>query len=173
MKPVWRTILPWLILLFSFAVPALFYNSIPSEVLIVRSFFSDEATFAPKNLFTVFRVPLIELVCAAAFEIMRRKTENVDADYHSMWFILLYTVAAKSLLQAFEIIAPRSYADTFFYLTLAVVLVGISAAIFKGRRFFREFFGGKLKFTLTEKAIFAIILVAYLGLAIVPILVFK
>jgi hypothetical protein len=164
--------IPWLILLLPFVIPALFYNSISNEVLIVRSFFSDEATFAPKTLFTVFRVPLIEITCAAAIDLMRRKYAD-NADYYAMWNILLYTVALKSLLQAFEIVSPRELANDFFYLTLGVVLTGIIPALFKGRRFFTELFRGKEKFSVAETAILIFILISYLGLAIVPIYVFQ
>jgi len=162
-------IMPWFVLLLSFIVLAFFYNSIPNKVLIARSFFGDEATLAPKTLFTVFRVPLIEIICAAAIEVMRQKFANVNADYYSMWNILLYTVSIKSLLQACEIVSSNSL---FYYLTLGVVIIGIILAIFKGRKFFSNFFRGDFKFSGAERAIFVIILIAYLGLAIVPIFVF-
>jgi len=172
MKNVLQNI-PWLILLLPFVIVAYFYNSLPNEVLIARSFFSDDATHAPKTLFTAFRVPLIEIVCAAAIEIMRRKSANENADYYRMWSILLYTVALKSLLQAFEIVSPRELAGDFFYATLGVVVVGIFLALFKGRKFFTDLFSGKQEFSGAEKAIFAVILIAYLGLAIVPIYIFQ
>ena len=112
MKTAFR-IIPWLILLIPFAVLALFYASLPNGILITRSFFGNEAVIASKSLFTVFRVPLIEIVCAVAIEVMRRKFANVNADYYSMWSILLYTVALKSLLQAFEIVSANKL---FYYL---------------------------------------------------------
>ena len=166
-------ITPWLILLIPFAVLAWFYTSLPNEVLITRSFFGNEAVVAPKSLFTVFRVPLIEIVCAVAIEVMRRKFANVNADYYSMWNILLYTVALKSLFQAFEIVSPAKFANGFLYATFGVVIVGIILALFKGRRFFSDFFRGNEKFSIAETAILVIALIAYLGLAIVPIFVFE
>jgi amino acid transporter len=172
MKTVF-SIIPWLILALPFVILSVLYNSIPNEVLIARSFFGDDTTFAPKTLFTVFRVPLIEIVCAAAIEIMRRKVANENADYYAMWSILLWTVALKSLLQAFEIASSAKFSHDFFYATFIVVFIGIILALFKGRRFFSDFFGGKWKFSIAEKAVFVFILIAYLGLAIVPIFVFK
>jgi hypothetical protein len=172
MKTVFSKI-PWLILLLPFVILAVFYNSIPNEVLIARSFFGDDATFAPKSLFTVFRVPLIEMVCAAAIGVMRHKFASENADYYAMWNILLYTVALKSLLQAFEIISSSKFFNDFFYATLGVVLVGIILALFKGRRFFSDLFRGKQKFSGAETAILVFALIAYLGLAIVPLFVFK
>jgi hypothetical protein len=171
MKNVWQKI-PWLILLLPFVIPAVFYNSLPNEILIARSFFSDEVTVAPKTLFTVFRVPLIEIVCAAAIELMRRKFAD-NADYYSMWSILLYTVSLKSLLQAFEIVSPGELAKDFFYVTFGVVIIGVIPALIKGRRFFTDLFRGNGKFSVVETAFLVIILFAYLGLAIVPIYVFQ
>lgn len=172
MKNFWQK-LAWLILLLPFVILAVLYNSLPNEILIARSFFSDEATVAPKTLFSVFRVPLIEIICAAAIEIMRRKSAGVNADYHAMWSILLVTVALKSLLQCFEIASRAEFARDFFYITFGVVIVGIIAALAKGRRFFAELFSGREQFGKVEKIAFFIILIAYLALAIVPIFVFK
>jgi hypothetical protein len=171
MKPTFRTI-PWLILIIPFAVLAYFYNSIPNEVLIARSFFGGETTFAPKSLFTVFRVPLIETVCAAAIEVMRRKFAETNAEYYLMWSILLYTVAFKSLFQAFEIISSKDFVNLFYYLTFGVVIVGIVLALWKGRKVFLNFFQGSWALSHLEKAILVILLIAYLSLAIVPIFVF-
>jgi len=106
-------ITPWLILLLTFVILAFSYNSIPDEVLITRSFDGSNPTFAPKSLFTVFRVPLIEVVCALAIEIMRRNSaaskSEKHADYYSIWSVLLYTVAFKSLFQTFEDVAPQKF----------------------------------------------------------------
>ena len=169
MKTAFR-IIPWLILLIPFAVLALFYASLPNKILITRSFFGNEVLIASKSLFTVFRVPLIEIVCAVAIEVIRRKFANVNADYYSMWSILLYTAALKSLLQAFEIVSSN---NLFYYLTFGIVIVGIILALFRGRKFFSNVFRGDWEFSSLEKAILIIILIAYLGLAIVPIFVFK
>ena len=170
MKPAFR-IIPWLILLIPFAVLFYSYHSIAEQVLIARSFWGNEVTLAPKSLFTVFRVPLIELVCASAIEIMRSKLINTD--YYPMWSILLYTVAFKSLLQAFEIISPLDSAHLFYYLTFGAVIGGIFLAFMKSGKFFSNLSRGKWDFRPWEKAALIMILIAYLGLAMVPILVFK
>ena len=151
---------------------AYFYNSLPNEVLIVRSFFGNETVLAPKTPFTVFRVPLIEIVCAAAIEVMRRNSASENADYHLMWIILLYTAALKALFQAFEIVSSSDSARLFYYLTFAVVIIGIVSAWLKGRSCFSNLFTGKLKFSNLEKSILFVILLAYLSLAIVPIFIF-
>jgi len=128
---------PWIILLASFVILACFYNSLPSEIVITREIFGAGATLAPKSLFTVFRVPLIEAVCAFAIAVMiiRGVTDETLADYNSMWRVLLFTVAFKSLFQTFETISPED-TSLFFYSTLAVVIFGIILAFLPGFRFF-------------------------------------
>ena len=172
MKNVWPKI-PWLILLLPFVILAVSYNSLPDQILIARSFFGGGAIIAPKSLFTVFRVPLIETVCAAAIEIMRRKFAGEVADYHRMWSILLWTVALKSMLQAFEIASSATLARDFFYPTVGVVAVGIILALVRGRRFFADFFSGEWKLGIVEKSMLVVLLILYLALGIVPIFVFK
>ncbi len=146
-------IIPWLILLIPFIVLAYFYSSLANEILIARSVFGNEAILAPKTVFTVFRVPLIEVVCAAAIEVMRRNFENEKADYFSIWNILLYTVTLKSLFQAFEIASTGDLANLFYYSTLGIVVIGIISALVKGRSYFSNFFRGNLKFNFLEKAL--------------------
>ena len=172
MKVLFR-IIPWLILLVSFAILAFFYNSLPNEILIARSFFGNEAILAPKSLFTVFRVPLIEAVCAATVEIMRQKFAAVNAKFSLMWKILLYTVALKSLLQSLETVSAENFANLFFYLTVAVVSLGLIAALFVGRGIFSRSLRAARNFNLAETAILIFLLISYLGLAIVPVLVYK
>ena len=171
MKTVFR-ITPWLILLIPVAVLAYFYNSLADQVLIYRSFFGNEVTLAPKSFFTVFRVPLIEIICAATIEIMRGKFDEAKADYYAMWTIFLYTVAFKSLFQAFEIISSENFINLFYYLTLGVVIIGIILALLAGRKFFLNPFRGDWEFSRLEKTVLVINLIAYLGLAIVPGFVF-
>jgi hypothetical protein len=152
---------------------AYFYNLLGNEILIVRSFFGDETVFAPKTLFTVFRVALIEIVCAPAIEVMRRNSANENAEYYPMWSILLYTIAFKSLFQAFEIVSSGDLAKLFYYLTFAVVIIGIIFALFKGWSYFSNLFRGNFKFSNSERLILFTVLLAYLGLAIIPIFIFN
>lgn len=164
---------PWLILLISFAILALFYDSLPDKILIARSFWSSDAVTAPKSLFTVFRVPLIETVCAAAIEIMRRNFTVVNKKLSISWNILLYTVALKSLFQSLETVSTNKSAELFFYLTVGVVALGLISAIFLGWHFFPESWRTRWNFKLSEKLILVSLLIGYLGLAIIPILVYK
>jgi uncharacterized membrane protein len=173
-------IFPWIVLAITFVVLAYFYNSIADEILIYRSFGGGDAVFAPKSVFAVFRVPFIEVVCAAIVEVMRRKflrSEN-GLPAAAMWSVLLYTVAFKSLFQTFEFIASfvyqsQAYADIFFYATIAVIAVGIFLVIFKRRQIFRNLRREDWKVSTPEKIILGVLLILYLALAFSPMFIYK
>ena len=175
LKTLYR-ILPWTILSLSFVIPAFYYHAIPDEVLIAKNLGGSNPTFAPKSLFTVFRVPLVEIVCASIIELMRRRFANSNSEthqnYYSMWSILLYTVAFKSLFQIFEIVSSKQFTNIFFYLTFGVVIAGIILALLKGRKVFSAFNREDWSFRLVEKLALAILFALYLGLAFVPMFMF-
>jgi hypothetical protein len=169
-------------LIIPFIVLAFFYNSIAGKVEVMRSLDGSNPVFAPKSLFTVFRVPLIEMICAAAIETNRPKFSNSESNFHfgsfSIWNILLYTVAFKSLFQVFEFLSSSvfsspAYAGFFFYATLAAVLTGICAVIINGRRIFLDFRRVEWKLSRSKKWVLVILLIAYFALAFLPMFVFK
>lgn len=169
--------MPWIILLFPFLILAFSYNSIPNEILIWRGFIGSDSIVAPKTLFTVFRVPLIEVVCALAIETMRHRFADSNspthADYYTMWSILLYTVAFKSLSQTFEDVSSEKFVNLFFYMTAAIVVIGIILIIRKGRKFFSAYSREDWKLNRMEKSVLIILFVAYLGLAFLPAIIFN
>lgn len=175
-----KKIFPWILLVIPFPALAYFYDSIAGEILIYRSFGGGEAVFAPKSLFAVFRVPLIEVVCGAIVEAMRRKFLRSErgAAVASMWNALLYTVAFKSLFQTFEFIAAfvyksESYADVFFYATIFAIAAGIFLAIVRRRDLFRNFRREDWKTSSGEKTFLAVLIAAYLFLAFAPVFIYK
>ena len=175
-------IISWIILFVPFVALSLFYNSIGNEVLTYRSFDASEIQYTPKSLFTVFRVPLIEVVCALVIEIMRRKISESNGEillsYHSMWSVLLFTVALKSLFQTFEFVSTSVfsqpfYASVFFYSTLAIVFAGIILAIIKGRKFFANFQSESRKLGNWEKISLTILFLIYFSLGFAPMLIYR
>lgn len=177
MKNAYR-ILPWVILCIPFILLAYFYTSIAEEVLVARNFDGSNNILAPKSLFTVFRVPLIEIVCAAAIEVMLLRFSKSESDYYSIWIILLYTVALKSLLQEFEFISTSvysapDYANIFFYATIVIIVCGIILTIIKGRNVFTDFRSGDFKLNRLEKIVLTSLFIIYLGLAFVPMFIFR
>ena len=117
-------IIPWAIILLPFLILGISYNSLPADVLIFRGLDSTTADYAPKSLFTVFRVPLIEVVCGLAVEIMRRRAAKIPdhKSYYLMWTVLLYTVGVKTLFQALEAVSADSKRPHFYATAFAVIL---------------------------------------------------
>jgi hypothetical protein len=169
MNNVLYRIIPWTIILLPFLILGLSYSSLPAEIMVFRHL-DGTADYAPKTLFTVFRVSLIEIVCALAVEIMRRRQAKVPVHKSSylMWTVLLYTVAVKTLLQTLEMISSERNARIFFYLTAVAVAIGIIATIFTGRKAFTGIKRGAWKLELWEKAALSGLLICYLFLAFVP-----
>lgn len=164
---------PWIILIASFAILAVFYNSLPPEIILVRGFFGSPDTLASRSIFTVFRVPLIDTICAAAAAILYRKFLRTLPDLARFWLILLYTAAVKSLLQVMEILSAPDIAKIFFYLTLAVVVGGIVVAFLFSHRHLNGFIRGLGRFNAFESIFLAVLLIGYLVVAIIPGFVYK
>ena len=167
------SVIPWGILLLSFAVLAFCYNSIADEVVIARAFFGNPAVLAGKSFFTVFRVPLIDTICAVIIAIVLRRLSIVAPRLSNFWLVLLYTAACKSLLQAFEIVSPPNVSDIFFYMTIAIVAAGIASAFFFVRNNLSGFFKSLGKLDAVESLALVLLLIAYLGIGIVPMFVFR
>lgn len=170
MRRVLYQLIPWTIILLPFLILGVSYSSLPAEIMMFRGLDAASATHAPKSLFTVFRVPLIEVFCALAIEIMRRRYAHVESrhSYYLMWTIVLYTVVFKTLLQAIEMISPKDRSDIFFYTTLGVVIVGVVSAAFTGRKAFSGRKRGEWKLELWEKAGLFGLLAGYVMLAFGP-----
>lgn len=167
-------VIPWATIFLPFLILASFYGVLPPKISIAQNFDGSDAVFAPKSLFTVFRVPLIELVCALAIEIMRRRfsTDGVHKNYYLMWTVLLYTVALKSLFQSLEIVSTGNWATRFLYLTIGVVVAGILAAVVPGIKAFSELRRGVWKVRFVEIVALGALLLAYILFALVPIYIF-
>lgn len=166
MEKLLYRIVPWVIILLPLPVLGLAYASLPADVLIYRNF-DGTGDYAAKSVFTVFRVPMIEIVCGLAIEVMRRRASGLSyaRAYYMMWTILLWTVAVKTFLQTLEFIAPGHRSEQFFYVTAGVVVLGIISAAFVGRNAFSGYKRDEWKLRTWEKAALAGLLVSYLFLA--------
>jgi uncharacterized membrane protein len=166
---------PWAILLASFLLPLYFYSALPDRMLIARGVFGGDATFAERSLFTVFRVPLIEMVCALAVVLLGRthvRAEWADS-FRALCTILLFTVALKSLFQSLETISSPETAYVYFYLTVGIVGLGIVSALIASRSFIMSIGRDGFELGKLEKFGLLVLLAIYVGLAIVPILYFS
>lgn len=170
-----KALAPWLIILLSFGIVAVFYEILPHEILIARGIFDGENVTAPKSIFTAFRPQLIDLICAMAIEVMRRNAvERALPDEHgSFWTTLLFVAAFKSLFQALETVAGPNYSSFWFYVTAFVVIVGILGALIQSRRIFTSF---RLEHWVVERrrqVLLLVLLGAYIGISLVPIFLYN
>lgn len=161
-------IIPWMIVLLPFLLLAFSYGSLSSQILIARNIDGSGAVYAPRSAFVVFRVPLMELVCALAIEIMRRPfaRDAVHRNYYLMWTALLYTVGFKSLFQSLEIVFS-TLSNVYFYLTASVVVLGIVVASVPGIKAFSGFSRKDRLFTILQISALLGLLLAYIVLAFV------
>ncbi len=95
-----------------------------------------------------------------------------------MWIILLYTITFKSVFQEFEFISSSvysapDYASIFFYASIIIIVCGIILTIIKGRNVFTNFRSGDFKLNRVEKIVLVSIFVIYIGLAFVPMIIFR
>lgn len=175
MRKTTGIVIPWAVIFLPFFILAGSYSGLPGQILIAKDLDGSDAVFGPKSLFTVFRVPIIELVCALAIEIMRRRssTDPAHSSYYLMWTILLYTVALKSLFQSLEIVSKGAWANRFLYLTIGVVVCGVLAAMAPGIKAFSGSRRGVWKLGYVELVSLGALLVAYIAFALVPIYIFS
>jgi hypothetical protein len=166
-------IFPWIIFAVAFVLIVVFYESLPSSVVITKGIFGGPDIVAAKSPFTAVRVVLIDLVCAFAIEIMRRRSVSVKLlpDHERFWLILLFTAAFKSLFQTLELVSVPGNAS--FYAVLAVVVTGVALAGLVGRKLISNFDRSDWKLTRGERLLLGVCLTGYLVIAIGPIMYFR
>jgi hypothetical protein len=168
------SILPWLLLISAFVLIGFFYSELPPDILIARGMFGGHPLIGPKTLFTAFRPPLIELICALVVKVMSRSDLVADTRtaYKTFWLILLYTLGFKSLFQAFEIVANPLSAPVFYSVTITFVLIGIACAAPFGWSLLRRD-RSKWRIDSVEKLQLFGLLAAYILTAILPIWIYR
>lgn len=123
-----------------FVVLAYRYRALPETLVVLRGPLARGILIAPKSIFTVFRVPAINLThglmaavmlaCKDSFADLRRRRA-----YSGVFLSLLFAVAAKSNLEALELSGLfGSVAHLLALATFASVLVGIAVALVFARR---------------------------------------
>lgn len=165
-------IFPWIIFAVAFILIGVFYESLPSSVVITKGIFGGPDVVAAKSLFTVFRVVLIDLICACAIEIMRRRNVSVKLQpgYERFWLILLFTAALKSLFQTLELVSAPG--NTSSYIVAVIVGIGVALAAVVGRKLISDFDRSEWKLARGERLLLGLCLTGYLVIAIGPILYF-
>jgi hypothetical protein len=135
---------------------------------------------APKSVFTVFRVPLMNLAHGLMAGVMLSRAADFEnfarrAAYSSIFTTLIFAVASKSDFEALEIslLARHPYWDFlggwFTAGTVLSVVVGVGLALIRGRRATIPW--SELRLTVREKITLASLFLLYVAMVLASSLV--
>jgi hypothetical protein len=116
------------------------YGALPAEMPVFRNPLLHAMIFAPKSVFTVFRVPLMNLSHGLMAGVMvSRSGDFKDAErragYSALFSTLLFAAALKSNFEALEISrVASSFGGWVTAGTVGCVVVGVLLAFVRGRR---------------------------------------
>ena len=127
-----------------FVLVALSYSALPSELPVLHMGIGHTVVWAPKSLFMVFRVPVMNLIHGLMAAVMLRRapvfaTFDRRRSYSNIFSTLLLTIAIKSDLEGLDFFAPTSpalqpYEHWIAPATLTCVLAGLAVAMIVGRK---------------------------------------
>jgi len=127
-----------------FVLVALSYRALPPELPILHLAIGHTILWAPKSLFMVFRVPVMNLIHGLMAAVMLHRapafaTVERRRSYANIFSTLLLTIAVKSDLEGLSFFVPTSpalqpYEHWIAPATLTCVLAGLGAAIIVGRK---------------------------------------
>jgi hypothetical protein len=151
------------------------YAALPPELPVLRIPIGYAVTLASKSMFTVFRVPLMNLTHGLMAALMLSRSadfKNVErrVSYSSMFATLLFTAALKSDFEAIEIssrAAPTllgGYASWFAVGAVLSVVAGLGLALWRGRSVPIPW--PELRLRIRDKIALAGLLALYVGMVI-------
>jgi hypothetical protein len=140
-----RTIVLAALFCASFLILGASYHALPSELPTLRLAIGQPVRWAPKSLFAVFRVPIMNLIHGLMAGIMLSREACFGdperrAGYSNIFSTLAFMVAIKANFEALEIAAlaypaiPATYANWLGFGTAASVFGGLGLALFRGRK---------------------------------------
>jgi hypothetical protein len=160
-----------------FVLVALSYSALPSELPVLHLGIGHTILWAPKSLFMVFRVPVMNLIHglmaavmlhrAPAFAIVERRRS-----YANIFSTLLFTIAIKSDLEGLDFFAPASpalqpYEHWIAPATLTCVLAGLGVAMIVGRKVPLPW--PELRLTVRDKIALSGLFATYLAIVVASI----
>ena len=166
------------LLLLPFVLLGVAYDSLPVEFPVLRGWDGITRLWAAKSVLTVFRIPVIGVVMAAAAVLMVRHDQTAPSNpertsLRRFWLILFVTACVKSLCEGLELAAGvvpdqcRVWAGCG---TIAAVVIGLFAAVLQARNAWPLFWQReRWQFSVAERVAFAGLLVLYVGFGIAPI----
>lgn len=161
-----------------FILLATCYTAIPAQVPVIRMPLSHAMAVATKSVFTVFRVPLINLIHGLMAAVMLARATDFEhgerrGSYAGIWATLLFTIALKSDFEALELgslalpVALRSYSPWFTAGTVLSVLSGLTLALIRGRH--APVPWPELHLRLRDKIVLATLFAFFIGLVIASV----
>lgn len=127
-----------------FVLVALSYHALPSQLPVLRLGIGHTILWAPKSLFMVFRVPVMNSIHGLMAAVMLHRapvfaTIQRRKSYANIFSTLLFTIAIKSDLEGLSFFAPtspalRPYDHWIAPATLTCVLAGLGVAMIVGRK---------------------------------------
>jgi hypothetical protein len=161
-----------------FLLLAACYAALPDELSVLRILLAPTVLYAPKTLFTVFRVPLMNLTHGIIAAAMLSHTPDFRdaqrrASYSRVFSTLLFAVAFKSNFEALEMSGlARSFGTAVPWLTYGTVVSiigGLVIALVYARGV--PFPWPELRLRKLEKIMLAFLFAAYLGIVTGTLLV--
>ena len=159
-----------------FVLLGLSYSAAPSD-LPVLSWIGHPALSAPKSLFMVFRVPVMNLIHGIMAAIMLSRAPcftNLErrTAYSNIFSTLLFTIALKADFEGLEFFATtssalRPYESWIGYGTLTCVLLGLGLAALRGGKVPLPW--PELCLTARDKFALPLLFAAYLAIVIVSL----
>jgi hypothetical protein len=153
-------VLTWVVALGGSAAIVQAYDRLPETLPVTRW------TSGPKSPLLAFRVPLINLLSLGLVEVLGRGLSRVREFKHAdaVVAVLLLTAAAKSAIEAAGILLlPRPFSWTMPPL-VAVLVVGLGAALWLGRELLQAERWRELKLTRFETVAVSVLLAAIVAL---------
>ena len=154
------------------------YAALPDELAVLRIPLGRTVLYAPRTLFTVFRVPLMNLTHGLMAAVMLSRSADFEdahrrASYCRVFWTLLFAIAFKSNFEALEMSGlVRSLGAVVPWLTrgtMASVIGGLGLALVYARGVPLPW--PELRLTKLGKIALAFLFAAYLGIVMGTLLV--
>ncbi len=161
-----------------FVLVGVSYGALPSKLPVIRLFLGHVVLWAPKSLFMVFRVPLMNLIHGLMALVMLSREKDFGSrerrtSYSYIFSTLLFTIGLKSNLEALAFVAvadPALLPDARWIGpgTLMTVVIGLALAATRGRRVPLPW--PELRLTKRDKVVLSGLFAGYITILIASLL---
>jgi hypothetical protein len=158
----------------SFLLLASAYDAMPAELPMFRNPIAGAVTIAPKSVFTVFRVPVMNLTHGLMAAVMLSHATDFEderrSSYAALFTTLLFAIAVKSDFEALEISGlAGAFGRWATAGTMVSVVGGLLLAFVRGRRVPAPW--PELRLPTRHKFLLAGLCVSYLAVIMASVIV--